>query len=208
MKQKIYFLPKGKNGVFETTGEFREIVAITKTQLLNEAESKTLIARTKNKRRLRESLIFRRVKGYTSWSQFIGNSQLIGHDSVPGANIKSIILRALESRGETEPCIAVFKMGGQSFVYSERGKPVIYNGKLYVEKGGSWYREEDKDGIITGWYLENRDADRTKEGEYLLTDNIPFPSDMDEEWRELCTERYGGPICDKYHIVPILPEMR
>ncbi|MDO4889337.1 MAG: hypothetical protein Q4A25_01420 [Candidatus Saccharibacteria bacterium] len=187
MKQKVYFLPRGKNGLFGPTGEFGEIVAVTKTQLLNEAESKSLSARTKNKRRVRESLIFRPVKNYKSWSHFIGDCQTIGYDSISGVNIEHTINKALESRGIEEPCIAVFKMNDHSFVYSERGKPVIYNGRLYIEKGGSWYREED--------------ADRTKEGEYLLTDTIPFPSDMDEAWREICTERYGQ-ICDKYHIVP------
>ncbi len=201
MKQKVYFLPRGKYGLFGPTGEFGEIVAVTKTQLLNEAESKSLSSRTKNKRRVRESLIFRPVKNYKSWSHFIGDCQTIGYDSISGVNIEHTINKALESRGIEEPCIAVFKMNGHSFVYSERGKPVIYNGRLYIEKGGSWYREEDADGNITNWYLEDRDADRTKEGEYLLTDTIPFPSDMDEAWREICTERYGQ-ICDKYHIVP------
>ena len=201
MKQKLYFLPKGKHGIFEPTGEFREVVAITKTQLLNEAGSKTLSQPAKNKRRLRESLVFRPVKGYKSWNQFIGNCEMIEHDSVSGISLKGIISRALESRGVEEPCIAVFRMNGQSFVYTERGKPVIYNGRLFIERGGSWYREEDNEGNIVNWYLEDRDADRTMENEYLLTESIPFPNDMDDAWQKICTERYGQ-ICDKYHIVP------
>ena len=199
--QKIYFLPKGKNGIFGPTGEFGEIVAVTKTQLLNEAESRTIGSPTKNKGRVREGLVFRPVEGYKSWHQFIGDCQMIGHDSIPGVNIKGVINRALGSRNITKPCIAVFRLSGQSFVYTERGKPVIYNGRLLIDRGGSWYREEDREGNITGWFLEDNDAERTIDGAYLLTERVPFPSDMDEEWKELCTERYGQ-VCDRYHIVP------
>ncbi len=184
--QKIYFI-NGK--------------AITKTQLLNDAESESLKTRSKNKRRLRESLIFRPAKNYKSWGQFIGNCQMIGHNSVPDISIRGIIFRALESRGIVDPCIAVFRLSGQSFVYSEKGKPVIYNARLLIERGGTWYREEDDEGFIIDWYLADRDADRTMEGEILLTESIPFPSDMSDEWQEICTSRYGQ-ICDKYHIVP------
>ena len=184
--QKIYFLD-GK--------------AVTKTQLLHEAEAKSIKTKSKNKRRLRESLIFRPVKGYKTWGEFVGGCQQIGYGSVPKINIKSIISKALESRGITEPCIAVFRLNGQSFVYSERGKPVIYNARLIVERGGTWYKEKDRDGIITDWYLGDRDSARVFENEYLLTEKIEFPSDMSEEWQEICFDRYGQ-VCDKYHIVP------
>ena len=185
--QKIYFID-GK--------------AVTKTQLLNDAESESLKTCAKNKRRLREGLIFRPVKNYKSWGQFLGNCQLIGHNSVPNISIRGIIFRALESRGVTDPCIAVFRLSGQSFVYSEKGKPVIYNAKLLVERGGTWLREEDDEGYVIDWYLGDRDADRTQKNELLLTEEVPFPSDMSDDWQEICIERYGR-VYDKYHIIPV-----
>ena len=184
--QKIYFLD-GK--------------AFTKTQVIHEVEVKSIKTNSKNKRRLREGLIFRPVKNYKTWGEFIGGCEHVGYNSVPKINIKSIIHKALESRGITEPCIAVFRLNGQSFVYSERGKPVIYNARLIVERGGTWYKEKDRDGIITDWYLGDRDAARIFENEYLLTQKIEFPSDMSDEWQKICLDRYGQ-VCDKYHIVP------
>ena len=184
--QKIYFL---------------DGAAVTKTQIVHEAEKKSIKTKAKNKRRLREGLVFRMVKNYKSWREFIGSSEQIGYASVPGINVKSIITRALGSRNVTEPCIAVFRLNGHSFVYSEKGKPFIYNGKLRIERGGSWYSEEDRDGNIVGWYLSGIDADRTAKGEYLLTDKIDFPNEMSEEWQKYCHERYGE-VCDKYHIIP------
>lgn len=184
--QKIYFI-NGK--------------AVTKTQLLHDAENVSRKTKSKNKRRLREALIFRPVKGYKNWGEFIGGCQQIGYNSVPHANVKSIITKALESRGITEPCIAVFRLNGQSFVYAERGKPVIYNGRLLVERGGTWCKEKDRDGYITDWYLIDKDADRTIAGEYLLTEKIDYPSDMSEEWQGICFDRYGE-VCDRYHIIP------
>lgn len=184
--QKIYFLD----------GE-----AVTKTQIIHEAEKKTMKTKSKNKRRLREGLVFRFVKNYKSWREFIGSCEQIGYASVPDINVKSIITRALESRGITEPCIAVFRLNGHSFVYSERGKPLILNGKLRIERGGTWYSEEDRDGNIVGWYLSGIDADRATKGEYLLTDKIDFPNEMNEQWQKYCRERYGE-VCDKYHIIP------
>lgn len=184
--QKIYFLD----------GE-----AVTKTQIIHEAEKKTMKTKSKNKRRLREGLVFRFVKDYKSWREFIGGCEQIGYASVPDINVKSIVNRALESRGITEPCIAVFRLNGHSFVYSERGKPVIYNAKLRVQHGGTWFSEKDIDGNVVGWFLGGIDADRTTKEEYLLTDKIDFPNEMSEEWRKFCHERYGE-VCDKYHIVP------
>ena len=201
MSLELFSLPVGKNGVFNSKGDGKTIM-ISKTQLLNEARNQTVEAKRKNKRRLREALVFRPVKGYKSWRQFIGDCQPIKDDSVAGVrSIKDIIARALEARGVEEPCIAVFRLDGKSYVYHERNRLKIYNGKLLIEKGGNWYREEDEEGNIIGWFLENRDADRTMEGEYLLTEEIPFPNDMDDAWQKICTERYGQ-ICDKYHIVP------
>lgn len=184
--QKIYFLD-GK--------------AVTKTQLLINAETASLKTKAKNKKRLREGLIFRPVKGYRSWGDFIGGCQQIVYNSVPNINIKSIINKALEQSGISDPCAAVFRLNGQSFVYSERGKPIIYNARLLVERGGTWYKEEDKDGNIIDWYLEDRDPDRTVAGEYLLTEKVEFPNEMTEEWQKLCISRYGH-VYDKYHIVP------
>ena len=187
--QKIYFLD-GK--------------AVTKTQLLCDAEATSLKTKAKNKKRLRESLIFRPVEGYKTWGEFMGNCQLITYNSVPSINIKSIINRALDSRGVRQPCIAVFRLSGQSFVYSEKGQPIIYNAKLLVDRGGTWYKEEDEYGFITDWYLADADADRDIEGEYLLTEKVDFPNEMTEDWQELCLSRYGQ-VCDKYHIVPAYP---
>lgn len=184
--QKIYFLD-GK--------------AVTKTQIIHDAEERSLKTKAKNKRRLREGLVFRMVRDYKSWREFIGSCEQIGYASVPNIRIKSIIERALASRGITEPCIAVFRLNGHSFVYSERGKPVIYNGRLRIERGGAWYSEKDLDGNIVGWFLDDIDADRTTEGEYLLIDEIDFPSEMTEEWQKYCRNRYGE-VCDKYHIIP------
>ena len=184
--QKIYFLD-GR--------------AVTKTQIIHDAEKKTLKTKSKNKRRLREGLVFRFVKDYKSWREFIGGCEQIGYASVPDINVTSIITRALESRGITEPCIAVFRLNGYSFVYSEKGKPFICNGKLRIERGGTWYPEEDMDGNVVGWRLGGIDADRTTKGEYLLTDKIDFPNEMSEKWQEYCHSRYGE-VCDKYHIVP------
>lgn len=185
--QKIYFLG-GK--------------VVTKTQYLQEAETESLKTKSKNKRRLREGLIFRPVKGYRSWGDFIGGCQQIGYNSVDKINIKSIIAKKLEEKGIDYPCIAVFRLDNQSFVYAERGNPVIYNARLLIEHGGTWYKEKDKDGNIIDWYLEGRDPDRTLEGEYLLTEKIDFPNEMSEEWQAICIDRYGKDICDKYHIAP------
>lgn len=184
--QKIYFI----------NGE-----AITKTKLLCDAEATSSKTKSKNKRRLREGLVFRPVKNYKTWGEFMGNCQQITYNSVSKINIKSIIIKALESREITEPCIAVFRLNGQSFVYSEKNGPVIFNARLLVERGGTWYKEEDEDGNIVNWYVEDRDADRTVKGEYLLTESIDFPDDMTEGWQKYCLQRYGK-ICDKYHIIP------
>ena len=161
--QKIYFID-GK--------------AVTKTQLLCDAESLSLKTKSKNNRRLREGLVFRLVKGYKTWGEFMGNCQEITYNSVPKISLKSIINRALESRGIVEPCIAVFRLNGQSFVYSEKGKPIIYNARVLYERGGTWNKEEDEDGNIIDWYLADRDADRTVEGEYLLTERIDFHNEL------------------------------
>lgn len=184
--QKIYFLD-GK--------------AITKTQIIHDAEKKSLKTKSKNKRRLREALVFRFVKDYKSWREFIGGCEQIGYASVPDINVRSIVERALDSRGITEPCVAVFRLNGYSFVYSERGKPVIYNAKLRIERGGTWCKDEDEEGNILGWFLGGIDPDRTAKGEYLLTDKIDFPSEMSYEWQDYCLKRYGE-VCDKYHIIP------
>jgi hypothetical protein len=184
--QKIYFLD-GR--------------AVTKTQIIHDAEKKSLKTKSKNKRRLREGLVFRFVKDYKSWREFVGGCEQIGYASVPDINVRSIVEKALGWQGITEPCIAVFRLNGHSFVYSERGKPVIYNAKLRIERGGTWCLEKDRDGNIVGWFLNDIDADRTTEGEYLLTDKIDFPNEMSEEWRAFCRNRYGE-VCDKYHIVP------
>ena len=183
--QKIYFLD-GK--------------AVTKTQLLCDAEATSLKTKSKNKRRLREGLVFRMVEGCKTWGEFIGNCQQITYNSVPSINIKRIISKALDSRGISEPCIAVFRLNGQSFVYSEKGRPVIYNGRLIIDHGGTWCKEEDEDGNITDWYLVDKDPSRSIEGEYLLTEKIDFPNEMTKDWQKLCLSRYGE-ICDEYHIV-------
>lgn len=175
--------------------------ATTKTQLLCDAESASLKTKAKNKRRLREGLIFRPVKGYKSWGEFIGACQQISYNAVPGINIKSIINRSLESSASTEPCAAVFRLNGQSFVYAERGRPIIFNARLIIEHGGTWCKEQDRYGNITDWYLDDQDFDRTIEGEYLLIDKVEFPSEMSLEWQEACLNRYGQ-VYDKYHIVP------
>lgn len=184
--QKIYFLDGN---------------VVTKTQLLCDAEKKSVRTKSKNKRRLREGLIFRPVKGYKSWGEFIGNCQQITYNSVPRINIRSIINKALESREIVDPCIAVFRLKGQSFVYAEKGKPIIFNARLLVERGGTWYKEEDWEGNVVGWFLGDRDPDRTVEGEYLLIERVEFPNEMSKEWQDFCLRRYGS-ICDKYHIIP------
>ena len=184
--QKIYFLD-GK--------------AVTKTQLLCDAEATSLRTKSKNKRRLREGLVFRMVKDYKTWGEFVGGCQQITYNSVPNINVKIIIKRALDSQAIYGPCIAVFRLNGQAFVYSEKGRPVIYNARVLIDRGGTWCKEEDECGNITDWYLADRDIDRAIDGEYLLIDKIDFPNGMSDEWRELSLIRYGQ-VCDKYHIVP------
>lgn len=159
--QKIFFLD----------GE-----VITKTELIHKAEKASLKTKSKNKKRLREGLIFRPVKGYRSWGDFVGGCEQIGSRAASNIDIRKMIDKKLESKGIDYPCIAVFRMGNHSFVYAERGNPVIYNARLLVERGGTWYKEEDRDGNIIDWYLEDRDPDRTVEGEYLLTEKSISPT--------------------------------
>ncbi len=183
--QKIYFFD-GK--------------AVTKTQLLNEAETKTRMTKSKNKRRLRESLTFRFASDYSDWGKFIGNCQPIGYKSVSHVSLEGIIEKALAKDNITEPCVAVFRLNHQNFIYSDGSLPVIFNGHILVDRGGSWQYYIENDGYLT-WYVDGADADRFIHGEYLLTEEIPFPRMMSLEDRKSAIEKYGQ-LYDRYHIIP------
>lgn len=200
MKDKLFYLPCGKNGVFDTSG-YKEYKIVSLSQVVNEAISFSRNNAKLNKPHWREGLVFKLVKDFKDWDKLVGNCKPLKPKQIEGVKIEGMIYDALEDREVTDPCIAVFRVDGKSYVYCEGGHPKIFNGILYFEKGGNYYREEDEDGNIINWAIENNDADRTKEGEYLLTRDIPFPNDMSEEWRQNVIKRYGK-ICDRYHIVP------
>lgn len=183
--QKIYFFD-GK--------------AVTKTQLLNDAEKRTWQTKSKNKRRLRESLTFRFAKDYSSWNDFIGGCQAIGYKSVPHVSIRSIIYKALEKDKVTEPCVAVFRLNNQNFIFSNGDQPVIFNGRVIVDRGGNWQWYIDEKGNMI-WYIEDADASRSFQGEHVLVDPIPFPRSMSITAQETATKKYGK-LSDIYHIVP------
>ncbi len=174
---------------------------MTKTQILNRAEAATSQTKAKNKRRLREGLSFRMIEDYSTWGELIGNCQPIGYKSVSHVSIKSIVNRALEESEETRPCVVIFRLGNQNFIYSKGGMPIIFNARLFIERGGCWRYTMNKDGTIQDWFIVDADADRTTEGEILLTEPVPYPRNMSDEWRMLCFEHYGH-IYDKYHIIP------
>lgn len=177
--------------------------AVTKTELLNDAEKKTRQTKSKNKRRLREGLTFRLAKDYSNWATFVGGYQPICIKSVPHINLESVILSELKKDGITEPCIAVFRLGNNNFVYSYGNKPVILNGRVIVDRGGSWKWYVDKDGNMI-WYVAGADSDRVIEGAHLLVNPIPFPRGMSKESHKIAMKEYGQ-LFDRYHIIPDYP---
>ncbi|MBQ3326019.1 hypothetical protein IJG79_02660 [Candidatus Saccharibacteria bacterium] len=184
--QKIFFV-KGK--------------AITKTQILNDAERQTRLTKSKNKRRLREGLAFRLAKDYEYWGAFIGGCQPVSFKSVPHINLFSIITREMEKNQVCEPCVAVISLNGQNFIFSDSSdQPILFNGHVLYEGGGRWSYHIEDDGSLT-WSVIDADADRSKKGEILMTEPIPFPVYMSVEDREKATKQYGR-LCNRYHIIP------
>lgn len=175
--------------------------AITKSQLLIDAEKQTRRTKSKNKRRLREGLTFRLAKDYSNWSTFVGGCRPIGYKSVAPISIDGIIQHALKKKAITEPCVAVFRLDNRNYIYSDRSdQPVIFNGRVLIDRGGSWKWRIDENGYMV-WYVDGADGDRMIRGEHLLVDPIPFPLRMSVEDHKTALEKYGQ-LFDRYHIVP------
>ena len=173
---------------------------VTKAELLINAEKQTEKTKSKNKRRLREGLTFRLARDYSSWSTFIGGCQPISHKSVKHVSLDGIIANALKNDHITEPCVAIFRLKNKNFIYSDRSdQPIIINGHVLVDRGGTWRWYVDEDGYMI-WYVEGADGDRIIRGEHLLVDPIPFPRTMSVDDRKAALDKYGQ-LFDRYHIV-------